>query len=320
MNILQKHEKALRKPNIAYHNFLNRYKSGEIAIYIFCEGEEDIGYYSHAILQSFPEVMIIKSYVGGKENVIELSSCFDWERFSKNQILFFVDRDMSYWLDTYKDLSDNIYVTDEYSFENDIVKENYFIAFLEELCGFANASEEELGNIRSFYRKKWENFVSGSKYVMAALAISLKYTNEHLAKNFNHKKIIKIKREGVWVEEYQERPLKDYVDMIFKIDSAYQEEIHDLMKKFDEEKENYSVRGKWVLSFLVKMLNHFVQEGKSYAPSLYMEGIPRPKCLWSMEEEHAAALLSTRITIVESLRVFCDTHVSQYFKEMNRGK
>lgn len=320
MNIIQKHEKALSKPNIAYHNFLKRYKKGETAVYIFCEGEEDIGYYAHAIQQCFSNLPIIKAYVGGKDNVIALSGCFDWERFSRNQILFFVDRDMSYWLNTYKNLADNIYVTDEYSFENDFVKEKFFMEFIQELCGFINATEEELEGIRLFYREKWEVFASTSKYVMAALAISLKYTNEHLAKNFNHKKTIKIKRENVWVEEYNGQPLNDYVDEIFKIDSVYKREIQNLIERFEEKPEKYFVRGKWALSFFVKMMNHVVQEGKSYAPSLFLEGMPRPKCLWSMEEEHATALLSTRITVVESLRIFCDTHISQYYKEINRGR
>lgn len=319
MNIIQKHEKALGKTNIAYHNFLKRYKKREKAVYIFCEGEEDIGYYVHAIQQCFPGLLIIKAFVGGKKNVIALNSCFDWERFSKNQILFFVDRDMSYWLNTYKNLPDNIYVTDEYSFENDFVKEKFFIAFLEELCGFVNATEEELEGIRVFYREKWEIFVSTSKYIMAALAISLKYTNEHLAKNFNHKKMIKIKREKVWVEEYNCRPLNDYIDEIFKINSAYKEEIQNLIERFEEEPEKYFIRGKWALSFLVKMLNYVVQEGKRYAPSLYLEGVQKPKCLWSMEEEHAVAVLSTRITVVESLHNFCDMHISQYLEEMYRG-
>ena len=73
MNIIQKHEKALSKPNVAYHNFLKRYKKGETAVYIFCEGEEDIGYYAHAIQQCFPDLPIIKAFVGGKDNVIALS-------------------------------------------------------------------------------------------------------------------------------------------------------------------------------------------------------------------------------------------------------
>lgn len=320
MNIIQKHEKALSKPNVAYHNFLKRYKKGETAVYIFCEGEEDIGYYAHAIQQCFPDLPIIKAFVGGKDNVIALSRCFDWARFSKNQVLFFVDRDMSYWLNSYRDLPDNIYVTDEYSFENDFVKEKHFIAFLEELCGFVNATEEELEGIRAFYLEKWKIFVSNSKYVMAALTISLKYTNEHLAKNFEHKKVIKIIREKVWVEEYDGRPLNDYVDEIFRIDSAYKGEIHSLIERFEEEPEKYFVRGKWALSFLVKMLNHVVQEGKHYAPSLYLGGMPRPKCLWSMEEVHATALLCTRITVVESLHNFCDTHILQYYEEINRER
>ena len=316
MNILEKHEQALSKANIYYHKFLKRYREGEKVLYIFCEGEEDVGYYANAIHQNFLNLSMVKYNVGGKNNVIAINEYFDWERFDKNQILFFVDRDMSYWLETYKQLKDNIYVTDEYSFENNIVDVKYFIAFLEELCGFTHATEEELMNISNFYNEKWHVFKLNAQYIMSALAISLKYRNEHLAKKFEHKELIKIRREEVWVKVYNGKTLREYVDEIFKIEPAYQSEIELLIERFNQEPNQYAVRGKWALSFLVKMLNYIVQERKTYAPSLYSGEMDNPGCLWDMKEEQAVLVLSPRIPICKTLYDFCNVHITEYLASL----
>lgn len=317
MNVKQKHELSRQKVNIQYHNFLKKYRKGDKIEYIFCEGDEDIAYYSHAIKQLYPELQVVKVPVGGKEDVILLNSYFDWTRFNKNQLLFFVDRDMSYWLGTSDIFSDNIYVTDGYSIENDVVKEEHFMCFLEDLCGFALATDEELNNIRKFYREKWIKFTENAKYIMAALAISLKYTGEHLAKNIEHKKIIRIRRENVWVDEYKEIPLNEYIDQIFRIESEHQKEILALINRFVLENAEYYVRGKWAISFLVKMMHYIVQERQQFAPSLYDEKGNGPKCLCDIQEEQAITILGTRIPIVKSLNDFCSNHIATYLAEIN---
>ena len=55
--------------------------------------------------------------------------------------------------------------------------------------------------IRQLYVEKWKAFVNNSKYIMAAVAISLKSTGQHLAKNIEKNKIIKIESDTVWSEK-----------------------------------------------------------------------------------------------------------------------
>lgn len=318
MNVKLKHEQSRQKANIRYHNFLNKYRKDDKVEYVFCEGNEDIAYYSHAIKQLYPQLKIVKIPVGGKDNVILLNSYFDWTRFNQNQLLFFVDRDMSYWLGIDDAFPNNIYVTDGYSIENDVVKEEHFMCFLEDLCGFALATEEELSNIKSFYREKWISFTENSKYIMAALAISLKYSGEHLAKYIEHKDMIKIRRENVWVNEYKDLTLKNYIDQIFRIEPKHQEEIEALIKRFALESTEYYVRGKWAISFLVKMINHIVQERLEFAPSLCDEKGNGPKCLCNIQEEQAITILGTRIPIVSSLNDFCSNHISAYLEGVDK--
>ena len=261
---------------------------------------------------------VVKDSVGGKEDVILLYSYFDWTRFNKDQLLFFVDRDMSYWLGISDIFPNNIYVTDGYSIENDVVNEEHFMSFLEDLCGFALATDEELNNIANFYREKWIKFTENAKYIMAALAISLKYTGEHLAKNIEHKKIIRIQRDNIWVAEYKGIPLYEYINQIFKIEPEYTEEIQTLMTRFLLENEKYYIRGKWAISFLVKMMHYIVQERHQFAPSLYDENGNGPKCLCNIQEEQAITILGTRIPIVSSLNDFCSNHISAYLEGFDK--
>lgn len=315
MGALQKNDEALKKANVVYHKFLGKYKPGEKQIYIFVEGDEDIAYYSNAILHNFPKLRVVKFIAGDKEKVLELNKYINWEFYNKHQLLFFVDRDMSYWMNMHSILPDNVYVTDEYSIENDVVKEEYFMEYLQDLCGFATADEEELENIRELYHEKWEAFVDNSYYIMAAVAISLKHTGEHLAKEFAHERIIRIGKENIWRSEYNNQSLNDYIDQIFRIAPEYKEEIEILIGRFREEPQNYSVRGKWALSFLVKMIKCVVQDRKNHAPSLYREGTARVGCLVNIEEHNAMTILGTRIPVVASLNEFCDMHIKSYLSE-----
>lgn len=72
MNILERHQRAAKKANIYYHRFLTKYKKNEKRIYVFCEGNEDFGYYVQAISKAYPDLMLGKIFVEGKDNVLAL--------------------------------------------------------------------------------------------------------------------------------------------------------------------------------------------------------------------------------------------------------
>lgn len=317
MNILQKHKGVTQKANIYYHKFLNRYKKTEKVVYIFCEGNVDLGYYGQAIKRIYSGISIAKFFVEGKNNVLAIHDYLDWSYYDKNQILFFVDRDMSYWLSDSIQYEQNIYITDEYSFENDAVKEDFFIYCLEDLYGFACATNEEKDIIKQFYKYKWESFFENSKYIMAAVAISLKYTGEHLAKEIDNKKIIRIARETVWVSEIDNEPLEDYIDKKLKILEDYKEEIFALINRFNIEKDHFSVRGKWAITFFVKALEYIMNNGEKFAPSMYKGDVKIPKRMCEITPDNAMVILGPRMEIPKTLREFCTTHITTYLKGCN---
>lgn len=315
MNTIQKHKAALNKASVYYHKFLSKYKNdGNSRVYLFCEGRDDIGYYAHAVQTYYPQIEIVKFNVEGKTNVLSIHDKINWNVYCEDQILFFVDRDMSYWLNELQNLDDNIYITDGYSFENDIVEVSFFIRVLEDIYGFLNATDEEVKDIRDFYLKRWDAFVYNSQYIMGALAVSLKYSNQHLAKNIDAKSIIKITKDKIWVDSYEGMAFNDYIIQVLEIPIERKAEIEIFLNRFQSEPDKYSVRGKWAIIFFVKMLNYIVEHKNEYIPSLLNGDVIGPKCLCEITLNNATTVLETRVTVVESLEKFCKKHISKYLK------
>ena len=192
MDMLEKHSLARKKSNVFVHNIKTEYKKDERKIYIVCEGREDLGYYGQVIKRKYTDIQMKKQYAGGKESVLEVYNAFDWNVYEKNRILFFVDRDFSYWTGEKQFINTNVYITDQYSFENDAVNVEMFMEVLEDFYGFANAKDEELEKIRKIYLERWKVFYDNSTYGMAAVLVSNIVNKERLAKYAKIKKMIKM--------------------------------------------------------------------------------------------------------------------------------
>ena len=132
--MLDIHNEAIQSVNSVYHEFLLRYKKSEKSIYSFFEGNDDPSFYRgflEYVIPSDTKLFIWPS--GNKDRVIQLYDSFDWSRFSKQQILFFLDRDLSELLNHSLPNDTNVYITDNYSIENDIVTLNTLDRVFKEL-------------------------------------------------------------------------------------------------------------------------------------------------------------------------------------------
>lgn len=311
MNMLEKHSLARKKPNVYAHNIKAEYKKGEKKTYIVCEGREDLGYYGQIIKRKYVDMQIKKQYAGGREAVLGVYNSFDWKVYEKKKILFFVDRDFSYWKGEKQPIDTNVYITDQYSFENDAVNVEMFMEVLEDLYGFANATAEELEKIREIYIKRWQSFYDNSTYVMAAVFVSNTINKKRLAKNIKFKKLIKIEEEKVWVEFVKHEPFKIYLFEKLKLSSECEEEILRMKSRFEDDKKNYSVRGKWALAFMVEVLEYIMDNARIYAPSLYKETeeTNAPKRLCQLTQDGTMGVLAPRIRATKSLEIFLSSNI-----------
>lgn len=304
MNMLDAHNTVRKRPNVCAHKIKAEYKRGEAKVYIVCEGNEDLGYYGQVIKRKFPKLQVKKQYAGGKNKVLEVYNSFDWSIFEKNRVLFFVDRDFSYWMGEPQYIDTNVYITDQYSFENDAVNVEMFMDVLEDFYGFANATDEELSRIRERFVERWQAFFANSMYVMAALLVSNIHNKEHLAKYVDINKMLKIEVDKVWVESVKGQPTKEYLYEKLKLSSDCEEEIIRVQSEFERDKSNYFIRGKWALCFMIKLLEYIMDNARYYAPSLYTGESNTPKRSCQLTQGGTMIMLAPRIVPSKSLEYF----------------
>jgi hypothetical protein len=172
MNMLEIHAEELETDSGPYHEFLLMYRASRRIVYGFVEGREDPSYYRGFIENFLPEgwtVRLIQS--GSKRTVMEIFLSMPWSRFSKRRICFFVDRDLSDYLDEESVTGKNFYITDNYSIENDVVNGYVFERVMEEIFGISYISEEEREAVYNQFEANLHAFCEAMVPVMAQILI-----------------------------------------------------------------------------------------------------------------------------------------------------
>ncbi len=311
MDMIQKHQEVLKKPIVYYHRFLNAY-SFENAndIYIFCEGDVDLSYYGEQIDRLYQDKNVKKYVVECKNNVLQIRGDIDWKIYDAKRVLFFVDRDFSYWLKEDQEYGDNVYVTDGYSIENDAVNLHMFMKCIEDHYGFANCTANELDIIKAFYQNRWSEFVQGSYEVMAYALLHQRVTNLHKATNIKMTKCISFDVDGLWLKEIDGVDRTNYYQERLEMNGiGVEKDIEQIIQEFKNHSEHYSIRGKWCLGFFVMALEHVMNNAQKYAASLYDGCDKPPKRLLNLSERGAMAILGPKINAPDSLLLFLERNL-----------
>jgi len=162
------HAAAISSRAASYHEFLARYSKRSRIVYGFVEGKEDPAFYRGFIEQLLPNGWDVELWpAGNKDQVYRIHSYIDWRRFAKGRICFFVDRDLADIIPEKLSTDRNIYVTDGYSIENDIVKKATCKRVLSELCGFSRIDHAELDAVADTFAQELELFLRNMISVMA---------------------------------------------------------------------------------------------------------------------------------------------------------
>jgi hypothetical protein len=172
MEMLKIHAEALASGNIPYHEFLLCYRGTEHIVYGIVEGRQDPCFYRGIIDSMLPdgwEVKLIKA--GSKSKVLKVFVDIDWSRFSKQRVCFFVDRDLSDFLGGEKHSGDNLYVTDKYSIDSEIITTKAFERTLEEIYGITDLTPNESEAIRQLFESNLVAFCEAMCPVMAQIIL-----------------------------------------------------------------------------------------------------------------------------------------------------
>lgn len=104
---------------------------------------------------------------GNRDQVYRVHADMDWRRFPKKRVCFFVDRDLSSLIPESLSMDSNIYVTDSYSIENELVKRGTCRRVLSEVCALGTLDHAELDAVCDLFEVELEKFLAAMVPTMA---------------------------------------------------------------------------------------------------------------------------------------------------------
>lgn len=236
--------------------------------YGFVEGDDDPSYYRTVIKNRLPKGCYIILYPSnGKENVKYIYEEISKRGYPNNRITYYIDRDLSSVITDPNLISGSqIYITDKYSIENDILSEDTFINVAQDLIGFSSLTFDELESLKRCYISAKENYENIMIPIMANI-IHWKKCNCKPANynNFKIKDIITVK-DGIVTFKTN---IDDVIKILYRqsqVDfSYYQEhEIRIIMNYIiDTNMSSKILRGKYLAAFFVKFCNSLYDDYKN---------------------------------------------------------
>lgn len=184
MNEVEKLLSSIDAAPVVYTNFLENYTKEDC--YAFVEGDDDVLFYNSQFQKcNLTKIKII--VCEGKQKVKQCYEYFNWSRFSKKQIVFLIDKDLSDIIDDPNDFSDeNVYKTPMYAIENIIASSENFENTLSAL-GFYNLRDQQIERLRHDFLVEKETF---EEKMLLVMAIIIRWKNMHIKPaNYNNVKV-----------------------------------------------------------------------------------------------------------------------------------
>lgn len=312
MGMLQIHEEAMNHAEIALHNFLLVYKSGESTVYGLVEGKDDPHFYTNIVNLYLPEKWQAKLIPAGcRDNVIALLRIFDWNRYDKNRICFYVDRDLSIFLDQELDASVNLYVTDGYSIENDLYKKENFYRVMRELYDIEVQNDAQREKIDCLIDENFNLFKDAMSHVMAQIIFWQRNNLRAPLNSIEINKFFQINEGALSVKE-------EFIDVekrlqfcsasvnLENIDFAVIQEIEN--EFIQNNGKDKFIRGKYILWLFVETLLSICKNFNNIIP----EYTGKSKEKISVGLKNALLFFGTRVRYPDSLRDFLQNNYASY--------
>lgn len=305
MGMLQIHKEAIDSI-LPTHEFLSSYQKNKKVVYGFVEGKEDISFYKGFINQVIPEDWsVILWTVGNKDKTIQLYSEFDWNRFPKKQIAFFIDRDLSVFLNENIPNDNNIFITECYAIENHVVTRETCDRVITEICSLYNLSQLNREKILTLFSKEKFAFHQKMIPVMAWIIHWKRSGFKPSLDNIQMKHIFYIKdgklnqfprpKNKSDVTEYIHSQCQIPVDKSFDVSTIENEfKDDDLFLRF--------VRGKYVFWFFIEFVTTIHNDIVNIIPSIKTPPNPRV----SFGHGNGFLVVAPYSRIPESLRSFLE--------------
>ena len=300
-----------------YMEFLYRYDPKKKQVFAFYEGDEDSSFYHHFLRNAIDDDCELEEIVAGcKDNVLKLYKEFNWNSYDNKQIIFFVDRDLSYWLDLPTEYGDNVFVTDEYSVENYVANSQGFKSWLIHFEGFARATKKEIDNMVLEYETNIINFKKQMMPIMAKAVVAKRHDRTISLGEF------KFSRNKSICFEISEGHITFTIHIDEKIFEKWKlsplnyVEISEQLERLESNISQYSVRGKWILCFMAELGEFMRLHSNIFAPSLNKEGKISPTCSVPTSQCFSALAPYCIESIPKKLENFLENTYGIYLKRL----
>lgn len=257
MNMLSCHAKEIDATSVAYHNFLLKYKEYKKTVYGFVEGKEDPMFYKGIIENKIPQEWDVEFIVAGnRDKVILAMAQFDWTVYSQKRVCFFIDKDLSEFLEEKLPSGENVYITDGYSIENSICTFGFFKRVLQEILNITDINDDEMGVIERLYKTNTYSFKQKIMPLMVQIIFWRKNGNGPCLNNIDVLKYFCFK-DGIFSdnEDYHDtNRCLEHAAKCVKLQNTKYENLSSIEQNFLTKKgPDMFIRGKYVFTFMVAM-------------------------------------------------------------------
>ncbi len=296
----------------AYHEFLLKYKAHKKIVYGFVEGKEDPVFYRSLIENRLPDDWDVEFILAkNKDNVALAMSKFNWNNYDRKRRCFFVDRDLSDFIEECMPAGDNVYITDGYSIENSICTFGFFKRILNEVLGVEGLNDIDLGVVEDYYRANMELFKQGVTPLMVQI-ISWRRGNKRPCLNDIATK------EYFWfdgnkfsfkISYVDEDARLEYAGRCVNIKNDKYENMLDIKREFlNKNGPDKYIRGKYIFKFVVDMALSL----HSALPNILPRFAGCPKVNVSLGYKNAMAILGSKGRCPQCLNCFVDKTFVSY--------
>lgn len=239
-------------------------------IFLVVEGKDDITYYGTRANEYIPEgwsVSIIPAR--NRKMVVDTYRSLDWTKYSKKTILFFVDRDLSDYTGEDTPVDSNVYITSNYSIENELCTIDTYLKALKYYCDMVDIDEKDEEYLKLFYLSSWTEFAKIADPIMAHI---LYWKMNGIKSNYSNYKIqgvFEIKNETLQVNPQYAAPNAISQELFRQSGVTYTHldiSPYIALLKAKHSPEEY-IRGKFVLAFFVKILIYTIHNSANIIPS-----------------------------------------------------
>lgn len=315
MSMLELHKQAIKnKAQIRFHEFKCAYKKESKIIYGFCEGKDDLSFYRGPIENCLTDNWTIQLWeVGGVDKVVELFGKIDWRTYDKTQVVFFIDRDLTEFTGVKLPKESNIYITNNYSIENDVVNWNTCERVLTEILGFNALSLDEKSEIKKLFDAELSSFIDQMVPVMSWIISWRKNARKACLNDIFMKHMFGI-RKGVLScisNPKQCQDFKEYIHKQCNLDVDVNYDIATGCVEFQDDSRHLKfTRGKYLLWFLAEFCLSIHRDCLQL--TIIKSVTTQPKNSTNFSHSCAVILISSRFRVPMSLKDFLSHTVEAY--------